>query len=524
MTKWLDDAIFYQIYPQSFYDTNGDGIGDINGITQKLDYIKEMGFNAMWINPCFDSPFKDAGYDVRNYRKVAPRYGTNDDLKKLFEESHKNGIRVLLDLVPAHTSEEHPWFLESSKANPSNEFRNRYIWTDHCFSRPNGLGFIGGESERAGVYITSFFKCQPAVNFGFKEPTEKWQLPMNHPDCIASKEEMKDIMRFWLDMGCDGFRVDMAHSMIKLDDEKRTGTIEFWKDFRVMFDTEYPNAVLLAEWSNPTFAVEAGFHVDFLISIDDSNKGYQNLTREYKMNDFNEIIDADNSFFKKDAKDKDINIFLRDYLSHYNNVKNKGHVTLTTGNHDLVRVSYNLSQRETLLFYLLVFTLPSIPFLYYGDEIGMRYLYKTPTKEGGYYRTGSRTPMQWNNEKNLGFSNTVQSKLYLPIDDSNDAPNVDLQQKDKRSLLNGVKELIKLRKDNKSLQTEANLEILLAEKNKMPFVYKRNNYIIALNTDEIDAEIPIEYDCELIYSIGECSLENNICRVGAQSSGIWKIK
>ena len=127
-----EDAVFYEIYPQSFYDTNGDGIGDFNGIIEKLDYIKSLGCNALWINPCFDSPFKDAGYDVRDYKKVAPRYGTNNDLYRLFGEAHKRGIRVLLDLVPGHTSEEHEWFRQSQKAE-KNEYSNRYIWTDFCF-------------------------------------------------------------------------------------------------------------------------------------------------------------------------------------------------------------------------------------------------------------------------------------------------------------------------------------------------------------------------------------------------------
>ena len=113
MPNWLRDAVFYEIYPQTFKDTNGDGIGDLNGIIEKLDYVKDLGCNALWINPCYDSPFKDAGYDVRDYKKVAPRYGTNEDLYRLFDEAHKRNIHVLLDLVPGHTSEEHEWFLES---------------------------------------------------------------------------------------------------------------------------------------------------------------------------------------------------------------------------------------------------------------------------------------------------------------------------------------------------------------------------------------------------------------------------
>ncbi|MBQ9490946.1 MAG: glycosylase, partial [Lachnospiraceae bacterium] len=133
--EWLDNAIFYEIYPQSFCDTNGDGIGDFHGIIGKLDYIKELGCNALWINPCFASPFGDAGYDVSDYYQVAPRYGTNEDLKKLFQEAHARGLHVLLDLVPGHTSTKHPWFLESMKAE-KNEYTDRYIWTDSIWEEP----------------------------------------------------------------------------------------------------------------------------------------------------------------------------------------------------------------------------------------------------------------------------------------------------------------------------------------------------------------------------------------------------
>lgn len=233
MPEWLKDAIFYEIYPQSFKDSNGDGIGDINGIIEKLDYILNLGCNAIWLNPCFDSPFKDAGYDVRDYKKVATRYGTNEDLIRLFEEVHQRNMHVLLDLVPGHTSEEHPWFRESQKAE-KNIYYNRYIWTNHCFQGAKGFPFIAGESERSATYILNFFKCQPALNFGFYHVNEDWQLPMDHPDCLATREAMKDVMRFWLDQGCDGFRVDMAYSLVKNDDEKKTGTSMIWREVREM--------------------------------------------------------------------------------------------------------------------------------------------------------------------------------------------------------------------------------------------------------------------------------------------------
>ena len=519
--KWLDDAVFYEIYPQSFFDTNGDGIGDFEGIIQKLQYVKDLGCNALWINPCFDSPFSDAGYDVRDYKKTAARYGTNDDLKRLFAKAHELGIRVFLDLVPGHTSEEHPWFTESSAAHPQN-YRNRYIWTDHCFTRAEGLGFIGGEKERAAVYITNFYKCQPALNFGFLNPTETWQLPADHPDCIVTKEAIKDVMRYWMDMGCDGFRVDMAFSLVKHDDEKRSGTSAIWREIRAMLDKEYPEAAVVSEWSNPVQAINAGFHIDFLLAFR-KGSGYQSLLRDYELDEYNMPQGQDNSFFRKGGKNN-ITRFLDDYLFHYENTKDLGFISLVTGNHDLARIGYTLNRAELALAYAFIFTMPGIPFLYYGDEIGMRYL-NLPTKEGGYYRTGARSPMQWKAGPNLGFSTAPADKLYLPVDSAADAPNVEAQEKDESSLLNTVKALLRLRHAEPDLQSKANLEIIYAEKDALPFIYKRGSLVLAVNPggSAASAPAPSVNEAKNIYAIGGCSLEGGLCRMQAQSFGIWRI-
>ena len=153
MPEWLKQAVFYEIYPPSFQDSNHDGIGDIPGMISRLDYIASLGCNALWINPCFDSPFLDGGYDIRDYKKVAPRYGTNDDLIRLFEEAHQRGIKVLLDLVPGHTSDQHPWFKASSQYE-ENEYSGRYVWTRHPFEGISGHPYISGMSERYGAYRT----------------------------------------------------------------------------------------------------------------------------------------------------------------------------------------------------------------------------------------------------------------------------------------------------------------------------------------------------------------------------------
>ena len=406
MPQWLRDAVFYEIYPQTFYDTNKDGIGDIEGIIEKLDYVKELGCNALWINPCFDSPFKDAGYDVRDYKRVAPRYGTNEDLVRLFDTAHGKGIRVLLDLVPGHTSEEHEWFKASGRAD-KNEYSGRYIWTDSWFKGIGGHPYIGGEAERDGTYMLNFFKCQPALNYGFKEKREPWQTGMDEPDAIATREAIKDVMRFWLDKGCDGFRVDMADSLVKEDDENKSGTCRVWQDIMRMLKEEYPDAAMVSEWSNPYQAINgAGFHMDFY--LDHWHNGYNTLFRDY------ECSEVDNSYFKSDG-DGDINRFLEDYLPKYEATRDKGYISFMTCNHDTIRPRYNLTEEELKVAYAFLFTMPGVPFLYYGDEIGLNYIADMPTKEGGYTRTGSRTPMQWTDGVNAGFSEGEPDKLYLPI-------------------------------------------------------------------------------------------------------------
>ena len=520
MPGWLNDAVFYEIYPQSFYDSNGDGIGDIEGIIQKLDYVKALGCNALWINPCFDSPFKDAGYDVRDYKKVAERYGTNEDLVRLFDTAHEKGIHVLLDLVPGHTSEEHEWFKLSSLAE-HNEYSGRYIWTDSWFKGIGGHPYIGGEAERDGTYMLNFFKCQPALNYGFKEKREPWQTEMHEPDAIATRETLKDIMRFWLDKGCDGFRVDMADSLVKDDDENKSGTCEVWRDIRQMLDRDYPQAALVSEWSNPWQAINgAGFHMDFY--LDHWHNGYNTLLRDYESNE------VDNSYFKSDA-DGDINRFLEDYLPKYDATKDKGYISFMTCNHDTPRPRYTLSEEELKVAYAFLFTMPGVPFLYYGDEIGLNYAKDLPSKEGGYTRTGSRTPMQWTDGINAGFSEASSDKLYLPVQYGSGEPSfeddikgqntekdgtsikVSVQQaaEDKASLYNAVKDILALRHRERDLQADGPFNVISHDKEKA-FVYQRGSIVIIVNPRDKEVEIDdtaleLIRDMKVIHSVGNAA-------------------
>jgi maltose alpha-D-glucosyltransferase/alpha-amylase len=536
--QWLNDAVFYQIFPASFKDSNADGIGDLRGIIEKLDYVASLGCNAIWLNPCFVSPFQDGGYDVADYYKVAPRYGTNEDMKELFERAHRLGIRVCLDLVPGHTSIEHEWFRRSAESE-RNEFSHRYIWTDSVWEWDDdnhGPGYshkpVIGYSQRDGNFFSNYFWFQPAINYGFAkpDPKKKWQLRYDHPDILAVRNEMKSIMRFWLDRGADGFRVDMASSLIKGDKNWRR-TSELWRDVRRMFDLEYPAAALIAEWFYPAKAIKAGFHADFMANGKCGEAmAYTALFRKERHRSI--VKGWGSSFFDKLGKG-DICEFMDVYLKHYRSSRKDGHISLFSGNHDFPRISISRSHKELEVVFAFLLTMPGVPFIYYGDEIGMNHL-DVPGKEGGFHRTGARTPMQWDDSENAGFSDAAPQHLYLPVDKLKNRLNVKRQQANKKSLLNTVRKLIELRKSNHCLNGNGDFVPVYAKKRKYPLVYIRRyngqNILVALNPSADDRQInfPSTFDrAELLMGKGtELNFSNGKCRLGIKgiSYGIFNIR
>lgn len=518
--KWLENSVFYNIYPQSFYDSNGDGVGDLNGITEKLDYISDMGFTAIWLNPFYESPFNDAGYDVTDFYKVAPRYGKIEDFQNLCKKAHEKNIKICVDLVAGHTSMECEWFKKSCNGE-DNEYKDRYIWTDDWSNNYHGE-CIGGHGERNGTYMKNFFYSQPALNYGFANIDEpSWQLPLEHPACRATKMELIKIMEFWISMGADGFRVDMAHSLVKNDYDNKA-MIEFWQEIRSIFDEKHPECVLISEWSHPSVAIKAGFHIDFWIHA--NFKSYTSLFRYEKgRNVTNEFIG--NSFFSKDANGS-IENFLYDYLREYDATKDIGYISIPTGNHDLPRISYMRDKREIEIAYAFVMTMPGVPFVYYGDEIGMEYIADIPTKEGGYVRTGSRTPMQWENGKNAGFSTADSNKLYLPVDEN--GVNVKQQLSDDNSLLNTTKRLIALRKGSKALQAEGEINFVNRKYNGYPLLYERiygdEKYLICINPTGKKQSVFYEVkDFSVAMSNDEIKIKNNEIELNATSYAILKL-
>ena len=518
--SWLRDAVFYEIYPQSFRDSNGDGIGDLQGIIEKLPYVKSLGCNAIWMNPCFDSPFKDGGYDVRDYKKVAERYGTNEDLVRLFAEAHKLGIKILLDLVPGHTSEEHAWFTESKKAEKT-EYDGRYIWTNSAFENAFPLPYIAGESDRNGCYVLNYFKCQPALNYGFYKPDKEkpWQEGIDSPNAMKTRQAMADVIRFWLDKGADGFRVDMADSLVKLDGEDKEGTQEVWKSILLPIHEDYPEAAFVSEWNRPTQALNCGFDMDFFLEW--RGNGYSTMMRDFDETPDGQVITANGGYFAKHSGSDAIR-FLDDYVDKYEATKDKGLYCFITCNHDMLRPTAGLTEDECRMAYAWIYTMPGAPFLYYGDELGMinRVL---PTKEGSYRRTGARTPMQWHSGKNKGFSEG-DAPLYLPIDGRDCAPNVADQEQDPDSILNFVKGLIALRKEYPELGNYSPFEVYSAEKGSRIFAYKRGTMLVAMNPGVDTLALKLDGDYEAVYTIGAPAVEGEKLVLGEQSFAVLKRK
>ncbi|NMN01063.1 alpha-amylase [Bifidobacterium sp. DSM 109958] len=541
--QWLDDARFYEIYPQSFADANGDGIGDIPGITARLDYVRDLGCNALWINPCFDSPFRDAGYDVRDYTRVAPRYGTNRDLADLFAAAHERGMHVLLDLVPGHTSEEHAWFAASAQADPAKrvttrgeDVSERYIWTDSWISGADGLPFIGGETERDGTYVLNFFKCQPALNYGFAHPRHAWQRPALGPDALATCEAMLDVMRFWLRLGADGFRVDMADSLVKRDDDGKPYTIRTWRHLFSRIRPEFPEAAFVSEWGRPHESMQAGFDMDFYLDWrwDGSPNGYNRLLRD---TDTPLVRDGDRSYFNADSG-ASVRPFLDEYLPQLRDAEaHGGRFDLITCNHDTLRTAQRLTERERKVAYGMILTMPGCPFVYYGDEIGMRYR-PLPTFEGGYVRTGSRTPMQWGG---YGSGPAIADSRYLPADDAPDAPTVASEIARPDSLYHWVRRVLAVRAGHAALRSGAAFSVAAAPEDGRVFAFLRTandgmdddaeHLLVAMNpgrgTESFDA--PARGDdadgrgvtSEPLLLVGEAHADGDRITLGPQSFAVF---
>ena len=437
---------------------------------------------------------------MADYYTVAPRYGTNEDLKQLFAEAHKRGMHVLLDLVPGHTSVEHKWFKESLKAE-KNEFTDRYVWTDNVWEGPENMGCLRGISPRNGAVALNFFSMQPALNYGFYKITRPWQQSPDDEGPKATLNAMMDVIRFWLSMGCDGFRVDMAGSLVKNDEEGK-GTIALWQKVRAFLDEEFPDAAFVSEWGEPDKSLQGGFHMDFLLHFGPSH--------------YNDLFRCEHPFFSSEGKG-DVSAFVDKYKENYEKSERKGLICIPSGNHDMDRLARSLTPGEMKVAFGFLLTMPGAPFIYYGDEIGMRYVEGLTSVEGGYERTGSRSPMQWDNTANCGFSSAAPEKLYIKMDPSADRPTAAAQMQDETSLYHEVQKLIAFRQEHSALQSKGEIEFVYAAKDSYPLAYVRSSdaekILVIINPSAKEASFESALSSEqVLYAYGESAHKKD---------GIW---
>ena len=489
--KWNDLKI-YEIYPTSFYDSNGDGIGDLRGVMEKLDYIQSLDVNAIWFNAFFCSAFSDAGYDVTDYYNVDPRFGTNEDLEALIAECEKRNIKVIVDIVIGHTSEQHPWFLDSCKQE-RNEHSDWFIWTPTIFDGDDRC--IANPKERDGCYRINYYITQPALNYGFDnpDPEKPWQWHYTDPRLEPLREEVINILLFWRRKGVYGFRFDLGPSLVKNCQSSKP--LEFvWGKIFEGVKKEFPETLFMAEWGNPAVSVgKCGFDIDYLThEIPEYNALFRN---EPFTNIIRELEKGKNYF--SEAGEGSIDEFLTYFYEIEKQLDGKGAYILPSGYHDLIRLSEGKSEKLLKVIFAFIYTWKALPMIYYGDEIGMKY-HRGIHKDGGSVRTGARTPMQWTDGKNRGFS--TAETLYLPVDNS----EISVEAQENSGLLPTVKALASLAK-NLSYDTPVN--VLAAG---YPFVYERATaqgvYTVVLQAANRSATFKADFDKVLLCE--NCSVEN----------------
>ena len=547
--EWLRTAVFYQLYPSSFMDSDSDGIGDIPGIISKLDYIQSVGVNTIWLNPTFESAWEDGGYDIIDFYRTDPRFGTNDDMVRLIDEVHGRGMHICLDLVAGHSSDKCPWFIESSQGT-NMHYSDYYIWTDD-FAGNNNQSLSGGaamfsrgrwvesDAPRARYYQKNAGPFQPALNYGFADPdpSHPWEQPVDAPGPQAVRRELRNIMQFWFDKGVDGFRVDMAASLVKNDRQSREN-IRLWQEIRGWMDENYPDRVLVSEWGRPATAIEAGFNMDFMFHF--GVPGYASMffapdTPFYTYGGRRNTYEA--CYFDKSGKGA-IREFVENYSATLNAVSGKGYVSIPSSNHDYQRP--NIGTRNTIgqlkvamTFFL---TMPGVPVIYYGDEIGLKFDPSLPDKEGSVDRSGARTPMQWTDGRNAGFSGCDPENLYLPVDTAGGLLTVEAQDGDPESLLNHVRILLRLRAQHPAMGNDAGWDMVSSLDEPYPMVYRRSDgketYVIILNPGENQAVASFPTICarkpELVVGDGAaCSYrvgkETDKVSIKGMSSAVYRI-
>jgi maltose alpha-D-glucosyltransferase/alpha-amylase len=471
---WFKDAIIYQVHPKTFYDSNADGFGDFAGLTEKLDYLQQLGVTALWVMPFYPSPLRDGGYDISDYRNIDPTYGTLEDFRKLIESAHERSLRIITELVINHTSDQHPWFQRARAAPQGSPEREMYVWSDSVEKFKDArIIFIDTEVSNwtydpvaKQYYWHRFFSHQPDLNY-------------DNPRVL---EEVLSVMRYWLDMGVDGLRLDAIPYLIERDGtncENLPETHDVIKAIRAAMQAEYPDRLLLAEanqWPEDTatyFANGDECHMAFHFPL--MPRMYMALAQEDRhpvtdiMRQTPEIPpNCQWGIFLRNHDELTLEMVTsrdRDYLwSFYaSDVRMRSNLGIRRRLAPLLEND----RRKIEFMVLLLLSFPGTPFLYYGDEIGMG--------DNIYLgdRDGVRTPMQWSPDRNGGFSRAHPGRLFLPVNQDpvygSDVINVEAQAASPFSQLNWMRKMIFLRRQHTAVFARGGLR----------FLYPRNRKVLA---------------------------------------------
>ena len=495
---WYKDAVVYQVHVRTFQDSNADGIGDFPGLTQKLDYLQELGTTALWLMPFFPSPLRDDGYDIADYRSVHPSYGTLDDFKKFLTGAHERGIRVIIELVLNHTSDQHPWFQESrtSRDNPK---RDWYVWSE-TDNRYKGTRIIFLDTEMSNwawdpiskaYYWHRFFGHQPDLNY----------------DNPAVREEMWQVMKFWLEMGVDGFRLDAVPYLVEREGtncENLPETHMILKDLRRRLDQEFPGRMLLAEanqWPadlRPYFGDGDEFHMAFHFPL--MPRMFMGLKLEDRK-PITEILQQTPEIpsscqwclFLRNHDELTLEMVTdmeRDYM--YDVYAHSKGMRLNLGIRRRLAPLLDNDRRRIELMNGMLMSLPGTPILYYGDEIGMG--------DNIYLgdRNGVRTPMQWSGGWNAGFSSADPESLYSPVISNPvygyQAVNVLSQKRSEQSLLSWMQHIIRVRRSTQVFGAGSIEFLYPANHRVLAYIRKLGNEVVLVVNNLSNAAQAVELD------------------------------
>ena len=479
--SWWQTGVIYQVYPRSFLDSNGDGVGDIPGITSKLDYLRWLGVDAIWLSPIYPSPMADFGYDISDYINVHPLFGTLANLNTLLHEAHKRDLKLILDFVPNHTSDEHPWFQES-RSSRTNEKRDWYIWRDPApdGGPPNNwLSRFSGSAwefdSQTGQYYLHLYDV--------KQPDLNWR----NPDV---RQNMLGAMRFWLDRGIDGFRIDALEVLVKDERFLNNPINPLWKP-------DEPHYLSLIE----QYVVDQpGMH-EIMLEMRSLTESYGqrvligelSLPLERLVHYYGEQLDEIHLPFNFHFVNMPVweAGTVREAVENYEAaLPEEGWPNWVLGNHDQPRIATRVGRQQARLTQMLLLTLRGTPTCYYGDELGMqdvqvpKELVHDPRgkEQPQYGRDPVRSPMQWNSTANAGFCPNGVTP-WLPVAYDYQTFNVETEQQDPRSFLVLIRILLELRRSHPALTIGSYQTV--QQENASCFVYLRQHEgqrcLIALN-------------------------------------------